>query len=79
MTSSSSLPKSVLKYFWGDNLQDLSWLKHQDYIVQTILEKGDKEAVSWLFSKKNKRELKNKLPQLKLSPKSENFWSIYLS
>ncbi|MBU0619001.1 hypothetical protein KKD62_02070 [Patescibacteria group bacterium] len=79
MTNKFSLPKSVSKYFWGDKLQDLNWPEHQDYIIQTILEKGNQETVSWVFSQLNKKELKVKLSQLKLSLKSKNFWSIYLS
>jgi len=79
MSNKNSLPKSIHKYFWGDDLQDLNWPQHQEYIIQTILEKGDQIATAWLFSKINKESLKNKLPQLKLSPKSQNFWSIYLN
>lgn len=73
------LPKLVSKYFWGDNLQNLNWGQHQDYIIQTILEKGDQKAVSWLLSCVNKKSLKSKLPRFKLSPKSKKFWSIYLT
>ncbi len=34
-------PPEVRKLFWGDSLTELDWEKNQDYIVQTILEKGD--------------------------------------
>ena len=76
---SHTLPKSVLKYFWGDDLKDLSWAKHQDYITQTILEKGDSQAVKWLMQTIDKERLKSTLPHLKLDPKSKNFWSFYLA
>jgi len=29
---SNTLPSSVQKYFWGDNLEELSWSKHKNYI-----------------------------------------------
>jgi len=73
------LPKNLHKYFWGDDLDELNWQDHQKYIVQTILEKGDKEAASWLLSKTGKSQLLEKLPELRLSPKSLNFWNLYLS
>ena len=74
-----ALPKFILKYFWGDDLHDLKWSRHQDYIAQTILEKGDLEALKWIFSKLSKKQLRSDLNQFKLSEKSKNFWSLYLS
>ncbi len=73
------LPKKVTKYFWGDNIQDLSWNTHRNYIIQTILEKGDRDAVSWMFQKLSKKEIHNMPPSLNLSKKSSHFWNIYLS
>ena len=73
------LPKYVTQYFWGDNLDELSWQNHQRYITQTLLEKGDEKAIKWLFSKTSGEKIKIMLPQLKLSKKSANFWSIYLN
>ena len=75
----SNLPDYVLKYFWGDDLKELSWDKHRDYITETILEKGDEDSVRWLFSKLDKEAIKKSLSDFKLSPKSRNFWSVYLS
>jgi len=75
----NSLPKYLHKYFWGDNLDELNWQDHQKYIVQTILEKGDKEAANWLLSTTGKSQLLMQLPELRLSPKSLNFWNLYLS
>lgn len=73
-----NLPSSVSKYFWGDHLQELDLQKHQKYIAQTLLEKGDSAATHWLFTQIPKVEVKLLLPQLKLSKKSANFWSLYL-
>lgn len=69
----SILPKSVVKYFWGDDLSDLDWLKHQDYIIQTILEKGDPKAAKWLMRKISKKKLKAVASRLRLKAKSKNF------
>ena len=67
------------KYFWGDALRELNWGDHQKYIIQTLLEKGNEDAIHWLFKMTNRSEIKQLLPELKLSPKSANFWKIYLA
>lgn len=74
----TSLPKYVQKYFWGDDLSQLNWENNQKYISKTLLEKGDQKAVSWLFKRTTKKNLKKQLPEFKLDPKSENFWRLYL-
>jgi len=75
----TTLPEYVTKYFWGDDLSELSWEKHQKYIVQTILNRGNTEAVGWLFGKVEKNKLVGDLDMYKLNPKSANFWRLYLS
>jgi len=72
-------PIQAEKYFWGDDLNQLNWQDHHRYITQTLLEKADTEAIAWLFKQSSKDELLNELEILKLSPKSRNFWQIYLS
>ena len=75
----SNLPKNVKKYFWGDDLEELDWDKHKNYISKTILEKGDTDAVKWLFNQTPKQYLQKIVADPKLEPKSKNFWGIYLS
>lgn len=77
--SQSSVPPMVSKYFWGDNLAELSWQKHHKYIIQTLLEKGDTAPLRWLFEHVTREEVKRLLPTLRLQKRSHNFWSIYLS
>jgi len=75
----NQLPQSVLRLFWGDNLQELDWPKHKDYISKTVLEKGDTGALRWLFKSADINYLRKLVGTKKLDPKSQNFWSIYLS
>lgn len=75
----TKIPPFVLKYFWGDNLEELNLENNQTYIIQTVLEKGDIETVKWLFSVVNRGQIKKSLPNLKMDQKSTNFWNIYLS
>lgn len=74
-----SLPPSAARYFWGDNLQALSLDAHLRYITQTLLEKGDIDALQWLFSMLPTPVIKTMLPKLKLSKRSAHFWEMYLS
>jgi len=72
------LPQVVAKYFWGDNLEELSFQKYQDYIASNILEQGDEKAISWLFKQISPQKLRKKLTSLNLSPKSARFWQLIL-
>jgi len=76
---SLSIPVTAKKYFWGDNLAELSWPKHKKYIVQTLLDKGNVPSLRWLFTHITQDEVKKMLPTMKLQKKAGNFWSIYLS
>ena len=75
----STLPKYLHQYFWGDRLSELNLNDHRRYITQTILEKGDRQAASWLIKTTGKKNLKKSLSSLSLTPKSANFWRLYLS
>lgn len=73
------IPSDIARYFWGDDLRELNVSKNQKYIIQTLLETGNSEALKWLFSTIDKQTIKNFLPALRLSEKSAHFWKIYLS
>lgn len=73
-----SIPSNISQYFWGDNLKELNVNKNQKYIIQTLLEIGNSDALRWLFSTIDKKTIKNFLPALRLSKKSAHFWNIYL-
>ena len=75
----SGLPRCVTKYFWGDNLDELSWEKNSKYVTETILNRGNTESIGWLLGHVKKKQLSNHLSNYKLNPKSANFWRIYLS
>ena len=75
----SGLPGYVSKYFWGDDLNELSWETNSKYITETILNHGNAGSVSWLLSLVEKKKLADDLDTYKLNAKSANFWKIYLS
>lgn len=74
-----NLPVTLKKYFWGDDLDDIKWPDHKKYIAQTLLDKGNENAINWLFNRISKLQLKKMVPRLKMSKRSSNFWKIYLS
>ncbi len=73
------IPDTVSRFFWGDNLGELNVEKHGKYIAQMLLDRGNTEAVRWLFTQFSPDQIKTWLPSLKLSKKSATFWSMYLS
>ncbi len=73
------LPSGILRYFWGDDLKQLNINKNKKYIIQTLLEMGNSNALRWLFATIDKQTIRNLLPTLKLSEKSAHFWNIYLT
>jgi len=72
------LPSHIKRLFWGDDLSELDFDKHRDYIIQTILERGDQTQVKWLFQQVSPQYVKKRLSWYKLSPKSANFWRLML-
>ena len=74
-----TLPKFLHRYFWGDRLEELNFKNHRRYITQTVLEKGDRQASAWLIKTVGRKNLKKSLVRLSLTPKSANFWRLYLS
>ena len=74
-----ALTKYLHQYFWGDRLNELNLKDHRRYINQTILEKGDRQAAAWLLKTNGKISLRRQLKFLSLTPKSANFWWLYLS
>lgn len=76
---STQLPEYLKRYFWGDDLTDLTLQRNSSYIIQVVLERGDNQALHWLFSTFSKQTIKNILPKMRLSKKSEVFWNVYLS
>ncbi len=71
------LPKSLKKYFWDVNFKNLDKDKYSHFIIERILEYGNKEAVAWMRKNYNQKQIQNALSSSKnLSLKSANFWRI---
>jgi hypothetical protein len=70
-------PSVLKKYFWDINLSKLNPKVHFYFIIERILEYGNKGAVSWMKERYSQKQIKNVLfSSRNLSPKSANFWRI---
>jgi len=66
-------------FFWEIDLSKINIEENKQYIIQRILELGDKDAVQWLFSNFPLDDIKKTLKESRsISKKSLNFWSIIL-
>ncbi|MBT9130964.1 MAG: hypothetical protein DDT42_01166 [candidate division WS2 bacterium] len=71
------ISSKIRKYFWDVNIRELDASKHSNYIIERLLELGDREAVKWLkktYSEDTIIEVVNN--SRNLSPKSRNYWEI---
>jgi hypothetical protein len=66
-------------FFWETDLSKIDIEENKQYIIERILEFGDKDAVQWLFSFVSLFDIKSTLKNSKrITQKSKNFWSIFL-
>lgn len=73
------LPKFLKKYFWDVDFEKLIFSEYKNFILKCLLERGDLKAINWLSTYYTKEDIKNLILTLKdLSPKTANFWALYL-
>lgn len=74
------LPRFLQKYFWDVDFSKLDKKNYPSFIIERILEYGDKRAIKWLFKYFKKFELKEALEKRRnISPLSANYWSLILN
>ncbi len=75
-----SIPPFLKKYFWDTDMAKLSLTKHATYIIERILEFGDREAVTWLRKVFPERMIVSVLgSSRRISDRSWNFWKLIFS
>ena len=73
------IPNFVKKYFWDTDFPNLNKKNHSEFIIERILEYGDKKTVEWMRGEFKLDQIKNVLQKSRnLSRKSANFWQIVL-
>lgn len=71
----SGLPDYVMELFKGEKSQNISWQSQRNYVVKTIMNKGDERSIGWLMRQLNKQALIKLLPRLKLEKSRVEFWN----
>jgi hypothetical protein len=65
--------------FWETDWSRIDLQKNKRYVIERILELGDREAVDWLFSTYSQDEIRQVLKSGRnLSAKSKTYWAIVM-
>ncbi|MFZ5366184.1 MAG: DUF6922 domain-containing protein [Patescibacteria group bacterium] len=76
---STSLPKSLHRYFWDVDAPQLNLQRHPQYVIQRLLEMGDAHAVRWVRRNFSEEQIKETVKKRRgLSPKTAGFWASFL-
>ena len=75
-----NLPVSFSKYFWDVDVKALGFSKRPLFVIQRLLDKGDKESVSWVLRNFDKETIKKAFMTLRdFNPKVGYFWKLFLN
>ncbi len=75
-----SLPVEYRKYFWDIDIHELSVSRDSRFIIERLLEYGDKDAVFWLLHHYPREEIADVVRKSRrLSARSANFWAFFLN
>lgn len=73
------IPDFLKKYFWDVNFDDLDVNTQPLFVIERILEYGDKDATTWMMGNFSKEQIIQALSERKsFSKKSANYWSLVL-
>ena len=73
------IPNFLKNYFWDVDFSKLNKKDHSEFIIERILEYGDKKEIKWMKKEFKLSQIKNVLQASRnLSRKSANFWQIIL-
>lgn len=73
------MPGFLRRYFWDVDFTGLG-AKDSVFIIERILEYGDKPAVEWMLNNFSRARIKKVLSERRgFSKKSCNYWSLFFS
>lgn len=74
------LPKFLKKYFWDVDFSKINKIKNSQFILERLLEYGDKKALIWLLKNYSLKEIKEVIYETRfLSSRSVFFWVNFLN
>lgn len=72
------IPSNIKIYLWDVKFETLDIKKHSGFVIERVLEYGDKESFSWLLKTYDKENILQVLRKSKrISPKTGNFYAMY--
>ena len=73
------LPSFLNKYFWDTDAKNLDVKKNEPYVIERLLEYGDRDAAAWMMRHYERTAIMNILMRSRaLSLKSASFWGFLL-
>jgi len=74
------LPPNFNKYFWDTDFKNIDPFKNPLFVIQRLLDKGDRECVSWVLENFDRETIKKTFTTLRdYSPKVAYFWKLFLN
>lgn len=74
------IPSFLKKYFWDVKFEEIDKIKNSSFIIERILEYGNKKALRWLFENYSLNQIKDVVYKTRfLSPRSLFFWTFFLN
>lgn len=73
------LPSFLKKYFWDVDFEKIDREQSASYIIHRILDKGNDQAIRWMFRTYDKKEISGVVIRRRgFSAKTANFWADLL-
>jgi len=73
------IPQYLKTYFWDTKLNDINLKTNSPFVIERILELGDKKGIHWLLETYQPRDIKATVIRSRnISPKTANFWRLKL-
>lgn len=73
------LPKFLKTYFWDVDFKGINPQKSAQYVIARLIDKGNDEAIRWLFKNYPKDLIKEVVTNRRgFSAKTANFWALVL-
>lgn len=74
------LPASFKQYFWDVDFGKLDQQENGVYIIHRLLDRGNDEAIKWMFNTYDKNLIKEVITKRRgFSAKTANFWADLLN
>ena len=70
------IPESVSRYLWDTPIDQINIQKHATFIIERVLEYGEREAIAWINSTYDQAMIVAVIKNSKrISPKTANFYA----